>query len=52
MELSDYIGYLAIPFEQVEYEVPTILPKALQDYIVKCSPLDKPEARQVTFLRK
>jgi 5'-nucleotidase len=33
MELSDYIGYLNLPDDQIEYELPTIMPEVLQDYI-------------------
>lgn len=40
MEFSDWVGYLVIPDEQVEYEVPTITPEALEDYIAKHSPVD------------
>ena len=39
MEFSDIYGYLAIPDEQVEYEVPTIMPEVLEDYIARHSPV-------------
>jgi 2',3'-cyclic-nucleotide 2'-phosphodiesterase (5'-nucleotidase family) len=48
MELSDYINYLGVPDDQVEYEVPTIVPEVLQDYIAAHSPLRLPLDRRVT----
>ncbi len=42
-ELSDLAGYLVIPDEQVDYEVPTIMPEVLEDYIARHSPLGKPK---------
>jgi hypothetical protein len=36
---STWVGYLAIPDEQVEYKVPTIMPEALEDYIHAHSPV-------------
>jgi 2',3'-cyclic-nucleotide 2'-phosphodiesterase (5'-nucleotidase family) len=39
MEFSDIYGYLVIPDEQVEYEVPTIMPEVLEDYIARHSPV-------------
>jgi 2',3'-cyclic-nucleotide 2'-phosphodiesterase (5'-nucleotidase family) len=48
MELSDYINYLGVPDDQVEYEVPTIVPEVLQDYIAAHSPLQAPRDRRVT----
>ncbi len=45
MEFSDYIGYLVIPFEEVEFEVPTIMPEVLEDYIKKQTPLSSPPSR-------
>jgi 5'-nucleotidase len=52
MELSDIVGYLVIPDEQVEYEVPTIMPEVLQDYIARHSPLRVPKSRFVTPPKK
>ncbi|MBI5842308.1 MAG: bifunctional metallophosphatase/5'-nucleotidase [Chloroflexi bacterium] len=43
MEFADYINYLVIPSEEVEYEVPTIMPEVLEDYIALHSPLSAPE---------
>jgi 5'-nucleotidase len=45
MEFSDYIGYLVIPFEDIEFEIPTIIPEVLEDYIKKHSPLSPPNPR-------
>ena len=45
MEFSDYIGYLVIPFEDMEFEVPTIMPEVLEDYIKKHTPLSPPQPR-------
>jgi 5'-nucleotidase len=42
LELSNIAGYLVIPDEEVEYEVPTIMPEVLEAYIKKNSPLPKP----------
>lgn len=39
MELSDWVNYLVIPDEQVRYEVPTIMPEVLEDYIARHSPV-------------
>lgn len=39
MEFSDWVGYLPIPDEQVEYELPTIMPEVLEDFIHAHSPL-------------
>lgn len=41
-EFSDIAGCLVLPDEQVEYEVPTIMPEVLEDYIMKHSPLQRP----------
>jgi 2',3'-cyclic-nucleotide 2'-phosphodiesterase (5'-nucleotidase family) len=48
-ELSDLAGYLVIPDEQVEYEVPTIMPEVLEAYIMKYSPIQKPQGGRVTI---
>lgn len=39
MEFSDFIGYLPLDDAQVSYEVPTIMPEVLQDYLAQHSPL-------------
>lgn len=45
MEFSDYIGYLVIPDDKIEFEVPTIMPEVLQQYILKQSTLVRPQSR-------
>ncbi len=47
VELSEFTGYLVIPDEQVEYEVPTIMPEVLEAYIMKNSLLPKPEGGRI-----
>jgi 2',3'-cyclic-nucleotide 2'-phosphodiesterase (5'-nucleotidase family) len=44
MEFAHYVGYLVIPFEEIEFEVPTIMPEVLEDYITKHSPIRTPPA--------
>jgi 5'-nucleotidase len=50
MEFSDWIGYLVIPDDQVEYEVPTIMPEVLEDYIAKHSPVEPPAMDRIKIL--
>jgi len=49
-EFYDFVNYLVIPFEQIQFEVPTIIPEVLEDYIAKHSPIQKPKDGRV--LRK
>lgn len=50
MEFADFIGYLPLPMREFEFEVPTIMPEVLEDYIVKHSPVIRPaEGRITTF---
>jgi 5'-nucleotidase len=50
MEFADFINYLPLPMTQFEFEVPTIMPEVLEDYISRHSPLEKPvEARIATY---
>ncbi len=46
-EFSEQVSYLVIPDEQVEYEVPTIMPEVLEDYIRKYSPVGAPAANRI-----
>ncbi len=39
LEFSDFIGYLNIPDDEIEYEVPTIMPEVIEEYIARHSPL-------------
>ena len=50
-ELSNLAGYLVIPDEEVEYEVPTIMPDVLEAYIMKKSPLQRPQDGRITIKR-
>jgi 2',3'-cyclic-nucleotide 2'-phosphodiesterase (5'-nucleotidase family) len=45
MELSDFIGYLTLPHESVIYELPTIMPEVLEDYITQHSPIGSLDQR-------
>jgi 5'-nucleotidase len=49
MEFADYVNYLVIPFGQIQFEVPTIMPEVLEEYIVKHSPLQRPKDGRVTI---
>jgi 2',3'-cyclic-nucleotide 2'-phosphodiesterase (5'-nucleotidase family) len=51
MEFSELTNYLVIPDEQVEYEVPTIMPEVLEDYIRQHSPVRAPEGNRITGSR-
>jgi len=39
MEFAAFIDYLLIPDENIEYEIPTIMPEVLEEYIRQNSPL-------------
>lgn len=52
MEFSDWIGYLIISEQDIEFEVPTIMPEVLQDHILRHSPLQRPQARFITQSKK
>jgi len=41
MEFAEFINYLPIPDEKIEYEIPTIMPEVLEDYIRQNSPLPR-----------
>lgn len=47
MEFADYVNYLVIPFTEIEFEVPTIMPEVLEDYIARHSPLPVPAAGRI-----
>ena len=51
MEFSEFINYLIVPDEQIEYEVPTIMPEVLEDYIRENSPLKVPPANRLNIYR-
>jgi len=44
----DFINYLVIPQEQIELEVPTIVPEVLEEYLTKHSPLSAPTVDRIT----
>ena len=48
MEFADFIGYLPLPMREIEFEVPTIMPEVLEDYIARHSPLDRPAENRIT----
>ncbi len=39
LEFSNFIGYLSLDHTEVDYELPTIIPEVLEDYIAAHSPL-------------
>jgi len=47
---STWVGYLAIPDEQVEYKVPTIMPEVLEEYVAKRSPISKQSTGRITLV--
>jgi 2',3'-cyclic-nucleotide 2'-phosphodiesterase (5'-nucleotidase family) len=52
MEFSDFVNYLVIPFKLIEFEVPTIMPEVLQDYIARHSPIQAPETGRILLKAK
>jgi hypothetical protein len=52
LEFSEIINYLVIPDEQIEFEVPTIVPEVLQDYIRRHSPVRQPDAKRLLAAEK
>lgn len=49
LEISDILNYLYIPDEKVNYELPTILPEVLEDYIRARSPIKIVEGTRIEF---
>ncbi len=47
MEFADFIGYLPLPMSQFEFEVPTIMAEALEDHIVKRTPVSRPAGGRI-----
>ncbi len=39
LEFSDFVGYLGLTDDEVEYELPTIVPEVIEDYLTAHSPL-------------
>jgi len=50
MEFSEILGYLPIPDEEIEYEVPTILPEVVEIYLKKHSPLMPDNIKRIRFI--
>jgi 2',3'-cyclic-nucleotide 2'-phosphodiesterase (5'-nucleotidase family) len=50
LQFADFINYLAIPFEQMEFEVPTIAPEVLEDYITRHSPVRAPDVGRMSLI--
>ena len=47
MEFSAAVGYLDVPDEAVEYEVPAILPEVVDEYLTARSPVAAPAGGRV-----
>ena len=47
LELSDTVGYLSLGLDQVQYEVPTILPEVVREYLAARSPVAAPAGGRV-----
>ncbi|MEA5077068.1 MAG: bifunctional UDP-sugar hydrolase/5'-nucleotidase [Anaerolineaceae bacterium] len=51
MEFSEFIGYLILPDERVEYEVPTVVPEVLQEHITRNSPIWQIPGDRITLIK-
>lgn len=49
LEISDILNYLYIPDEQVNYEVPTILPEVIEEYIRVNTPVRQVQGARIEF---
>lgn len=47
LEFYDFIGYLPLPEDQIQYEVPIIIPEVLEDYIARHSPVPAPKLGRI-----
>jgi 2',3'-cyclic-nucleotide 2'-phosphodiesterase (5'-nucleotidase family) len=45
LEFSELVGYVVVPDELVTYEVPTIVPEILEDYLVQHTPIGPADQR-------
>ena len=52
MEFADFINYLPLPMTQLEFEVPTIMPEVLEDYIARHSPVSRPQMGRIGPITK
>ncbi|HNR01360.1 MAG TPA: bifunctional UDP-sugar hydrolase/5'-nucleotidase [Anaerolineaceae bacterium] len=48
-EISEILNYLPIPDEQVDYDIPTILPQVLETYIRNRSPIGRVEGGRIIY---
>lgn len=46
-EFMDLINYLSVTLNQIEFEVPTIVPEVLEDYIARHSPLNSMPSNRI-----
>ncbi len=49
-EISEILNYLPIPDEQVDYDIPIILPEVLEKYIRQHSPIGEIEGNRISFV--
>jgi 2',3'-cyclic-nucleotide 2'-phosphodiesterase (5'-nucleotidase family) len=49
LEFYDFMGYLPLPEDQIEYEVPIVVPEVLEEYIQRHSPLSAPQMGRILF---
>ncbi len=47
LELSEAVGYLPLSLDRVQYEVPTILPEVVREYLARRSPVAPPAGQRV-----
>lgn len=50
LEISKILNYLPISDEQVDYDIPTILPEVVENYIRRYSPIGAVEGNRITFV--
>jgi len=49
LEISEILGYLVIPDNEVQYEVPIVLPEIIEEYIKKHSPIKTVKMGRIVF---
>ena len=49
LEISEIFNYLPIPDEQVDYDIPTILPQVVETYIRNHSPIGRVAGGRITY---
>jgi 2',3'-cyclic-nucleotide 2'-phosphodiesterase (5'-nucleotidase family) len=52
LEFYDFMGYLPLPQDQIEYEVPIIIPEVLEEYIARHSPVPAPDLGRIIIEEK